>query len=251
MKEVQISPVRENSYFMKEALRTFRTNLRFCGDDVRVILFTSCLPDEGKSTVVFNLANAIRESGKKVLILDADIRKSVMIKELNAHTEEVEELYGLSHLLSRQMTMNDVVYKTNYPGLYILFAGPAVPNPTELLEKDYFTDMMNELREHFDYILVDTAPVGAVIDAAVIAKSCDGAVLVVQENGAGGRLINSVKKQMEASGIRILGAVLNKANIKQGKYYSRYYGKYYGKYYGEYYQKDEVKGDKKTKQGKK
>ena len=119
----------------------------------------------------------------------------------------------------------------------MVFAGPSVPNPTEILEKKYFKMLMDFAKEHFDYVLIDCAPIGAAIDAAVIAKHCDGAILVISQGVASSRLIQSVKKQLEASGVRILGAVLNKVKMNKSGYgygYGKYYGGYYGNYYGNY-----------------
>jgi capsular exopolysaccharide synthesis family protein len=112
-----------------------------------------------------------------------------------------------------------------------------VPNPTEILEKKYFEELLNFGREHFHYIILDCAPIGAAIDAAVVAKHCDGAILVVAQGMASGRMILNVKKQLEASGVKILGAVLNKVRMKKNSYEGGYYGGYYGTYYGSYYGK--------------
>ena len=118
------------------------------------------------------------------------------------------------------------------PRLFMVFAGPTVPNPTEILEKKYFDELLQFGREHFDYIIMDCAPLGAAIDAAVIAKHCDGAILVVAQGMVGARFINRVTKQLEASGVKILGAVLNKVKMKKNGY-GKYYGNYYGAYYGQ------------------
>ncbi len=132
----------------------------------------------------------------------------------------------------------------------MVFAGPSVPNPTEILDKKYFGELMEFARKHFDYVLLDCAPLGAAIDAAVIAKQCDGAIIVIAQGMASGRMISSAKRQLETSGVRILGAVLNKVKMKKigyGSYYGGYYGGYYGSYYGEYYNRDDEKGKKGTK----
>ena len=132
----------------------------------------------------------------------------------------------------------------------MVFAGPSVPNPTEILDKKYFGELMEFARKHFDYVLLDCAPLGAAIDAAVIAKHCDGAVIVIAQGMASARMIVSARRQLETSGVRILGAVLNKVRMKKigfGSYYGGYYGGYYGSYYGEYYNRDDRKGKKGTK----
>lgn len=231
MELVTINPGKEPGYEMKESLRTFRTNIAFCGTDIRVIMFTSCMPDEGKSTVVFNLARALTDSGKKVLIVDTDMRKSVMIRRFNASLPNGKEILGLSHYLSGQNTASDILYQTSVNGIYMAFAGPSVTNPTEMLERKDFEKFVEIGKKHFDYILIDCAPLGAAIDAAVVARVCDGAIMVVEQGGVGARMIVEHKKQLEASGVRILGAVLNKVKMSNTGYYGHYYKKYYGKYY--------------------
>ena len=235
METVQFDKIKEQSYTMKESLRALKTNIQFCGDDVKTILITSAIPNEGKSTVAMDLARSLTESGKRVLLIDTDMRKSVFVGRLRATTTTGGEIHGLSHYLSGQKRLEEVLYGTEIPRLFMIFAGPAVPNPTEILEKKYFEELLRFGREHFNYIILDCAPVGAAIDAAVVAKHCDGAIVVIAQGMASGRLILSVKKQLEASGVRILGAVLNKVKKKKSSYDGGYYGGYYGSYYGSYY----------------
>lgn len=250
MQTVSLGQVKEQSYTMKESLRALKTNIQFCGDDVQTILITSSIPNEGKSTVTMDLGRSLTESGKRVLLIDTDMRKSVLIGRLRAKNINGGEIYGLSHLLSGQRKLEDVLYTTSIPKLFMVFAGPSVPNPTEILDKKYFGELMEFARKHFDYVLLDCAPLGAAIDAAVIAKHCDGAIIVIAQGMASGRLISSAKRQLETSGVRILGAVLNKVKMKKigyGSYYGGYYGGYYGSYYGDYYNRDDEKGKRKAK----
>lgn len=232
MQEVSLNEIKKQSNAMREALRELRTNIRFCGDDVKTILFTSVAPNEGKSTVVMDLARSMIESGNKVLIIDSDMRKSVLVGRHRARSIDGKQILGLSHFLSGQKSLEDVIYQTQFPNLLMLFAGPAVVNPTELLENRYYSEMLHSMRELFDYVLIDCAPLGAAIDAAVIAKECDGAVIVISQGEVSSKSVVTIKKQLEASDIRILGAVLNKVDVKKTGYYGRYYGSYYGKYYG-------------------
>lgn len=224
MQTVRLEKIKKQSYAWQESLRALRTNLQFCGDDKKVILFTSAMPDEGKSTVVVELARSLTESGKKVLVIDTDMRKSVLAGRLRVKVNK-GELLGLSHYLSGQRPAGEVLYGTDVSGLFMVFAGPTVPNPTEILEKEYFQRLIEFGRETFDYVLIDTAPLGAAIDAALIAKKCDGAVLVVEQKRAGRQLLQGVIRQLELSEVKILGVVLNK--VKKG-----FYG--YGSYYGQY-----------------
>lgn len=227
--------LKDQSYTLKETLRALKTNIQFCGDDKRVILFTSAVPNEGKSTVVMDLARSLTDSKKSVLVIDADIRKSVLIGRMRAKVINGKEIYGLSHLLSGQKKMSEVIYATEKTGLFMVFAGPSVPNPTEMLEKRYFAELIAFARDQFDYVLIDCPPMGAAIDAAVIAKHCDGSIIVVSQGTVSSRGIVNVKKQLENAGVPILGAVLNKVQMKKNSYYGSYYGGYYGKYYGSYY----------------
>lgn len=235
METVKFGQIKEQSYTMKESLRALKTNIQFCGDDVKTILITSAVPNEGKSTVSMDLARSLTESGKRVLLIDTDMRKSVFVGRLMAQASDGGEICGLSHYLSGQRRLEDVLYGTDIPRLFMIFAGPSVPNPTEILEKKYFEELLKFGKEHFHYILLDCAPLGATIDAAVVAKHCDGAILVIAQGKASARLITNVKKQLEASGVKILGAVLNKFKLKKNSYDGGYYGGYYGSYYGSYY----------------
>ncbi len=238
MESVNLLSLKEQTYTMKESLRTLRTNLQFCGRDIKTILITSAVANEGKSTVTMELARSLTASGKNVLILDTDMRKSVLV---GRHQVEASngEIRGLSHYLSGLCRLEEALYTTNIPQLYMIFAGASVPNPTEMLEKTYFDSLLGFAREHFDYVLIDTPPLTAAIDAAVIAEKCDGAILVIAQGKTNSRLIKAIKKQLEASGVKILGVVLNKFNMRKNGYYGyrSYYGKYYGKSYDKLYEK--------------
>lgn len=248
MESAVLRQVKEQNYMMKESLRALKTNLQFCGDDVKTVLITSSVPNEGKSTVAMDLARSLTESGKRVLLIDTDMRKSVLVSRLRAKSEKGGEICGLSHYLSGQRALDEVLYATNIPNLFLIFAGPSVPNPTEILEKKYFEKLIRFGRDTFDYVLIDCAPIGAAIDAAVVAKHCDGAIIVIAQGMAGARMIGSVRKQLEASGVRILGAVLNKVKMKKSGYgYGYGYGKYYGSYYGTYYNDNSDDGLKEVK----
>ena len=222
--------LKEQSYSLKESLRALKTNIQFCGDDKKVILFTSAIPNEGKSTVVMDLARSLTDSKKSVLVIDADIRKSVLIGRMRARATGSKEIFGLSHYLSGQKKIAEVIYASDRNRLFMIFAGPSVPNPTEMLEKKYFEELIEFARDQFDYVLIDCPPMGAAIDAAVISRSCDGAIIVVSQGTVSSRGIINVKRQLENAGVHILGAVLNKVQMKKNTYYTSYYGSYYGNY---------------------
>lgn len=216
----------EQDYRSSEAYKTLRTNIEFAGSDKKVIMFTSCTPDEGKSTVSLSLALAFAETGKKVLFMDADMRGSVLVGRHNVRGE----IKGLSHFLSGREELKNIIVKTQEDGLFMIFAGVVPPNPAELLGNRRMEALIEGARKVYDYVIIDAPPLGSVIDGAVIAKNYDASVLVFEVNLISRRLAKNVKEQLEKSGCPILGAVLNKVDMKQNKYYGKYYGDYYGQY---------------------
>lgn len=226
MRKIELANLEPLDYARNEAYKSLRTNIRFCGDDVQTILMTSCTPNEGKSTVSFQLAKALADDGKKVLLLDADMRKSVLMNRLGATSKDNKKIYGLSHFLTGQNDVGDVLCGTDIAGMYIIFSGPEVPNPTELLGNSYFMQLMDAARKQFDYIIIDAPPLGSVIDAAILTSVCDGAIMVIESNAISYRMAQTIKKQLSQTGVRILGAILNKVNLKKGNYYQGYYHGY-------------------------
>lgn len=210
--------------FYEEAMKTLRTNVQFGGRGIQTIVLTSCFPNEGKSDVVMQLAREFGNMGKKVLLLDADIRKSALASRYQVQ----KTVKGLSQYLSGQSTIPAIFYQTNFQNVDIIFSGPSAPNPSELLEDEAFAELLQEMKRHYDYILIDTPPINGIIDAAVVAKQCDGAILVIESELVSYKVAQKAKEQLEKTGCRLLGAVLNKVDQQQDKYYSKY-GYYYKK----------------------
>ena len=238
-KKVEMTWDNSGGFFVRDAFYTLRTNVLFCGREVKAIVITSCLENEGKSTVSIGLAKGLAENGERVLFLDADLRKSVLASRVKTEGTIV----GLSQVLSGQIQAEEVIYETDCKGLDVVFAGPFPPNPAELLTGKEFKEFVASLRENYDHIIIDAAPLGLVVDAAAIAEVCDGSILVLNKGQIKSRLAQNVKKQLERSKCQILGAVLNQTTRRNRRssygyyYYQRYssYGKYYGKYgYGRY-----------------
>lgn len=226
-KNITLTDSHAGDYFYEEAIKTLRTNLQFSGKNNKVVLLTSVHSNEGKSDISFNLAVELGKAGKKVLLIDADIRKSAY----KSRYDIKEETQGLSQYLSGQVEQIDqVVCKTNYENLYLILAGPYAPNPTEMLGDEQFGQLLKAARQVFEYVIVDTPPLGTVVDAAVIGQYCDGALLVVESESTSYRACQKVKGQLERSGCKILGAVLNKVSSKgRNSYYSKYSRVYYGR----------------------
>lgn len=160
----------------KEAFKTLRTNIEFSGDDIKAICITSCTPNEGKSSISYELAKSFAQNGKKTLLLDADLRKSVM----RAGHKKGKVRLGLTNCPAGKAAFGDCMCVTDIPNLCMVFAGPVPPNPSELLGNNRFCRLMEEARKVFDIIIVDTPPLGSVIDTAVVSKQCDGAVIVME-----------------------------------------------------------------------
>lgn len=219
-----------------EALKALRANVQFCGTDVHSIVITSCLPGDGKSTISIGLSMALAQAGRKVLLIDADLRKSVMLKQ---YTDAVG-FAGLSEFLSGLASLDDVKKKTQIGNLDIIFCGQYPANPTELLSSSAFKNFIAEEKKKYDYVIVDTPPLGLVVDSAVIASVCDSAIMVLAQGKIKSKLAVDVKEQLEKSGVRIIGAVLNKESRAKEAYdyrYSGYMGKYMDKYVSEYISK--------------
>lgn len=221
MEEIVLKLPGTKDFFTQEAYNVLRTNLQFCGQDIRVIALTSCHENEGKTTISLHLARSLSELGKKVLVIDADMRKSVIA----GRNTNVKRAAGLSEVLSGMNRLGDCIYQTQYPTLHLMFAGKYPPNPVELLNGKYFSTLIMETRKVYDYVILDTPPLGSVIDAAVVAPNCDGVILVIGDGNVSYRQAQEVKAQLEKSGSRILGVVRNNVRKKSSGYYKK--EKYY------------------------
>lgn len=222
MEQIAIRRLIVKDFQTAEAIKTLRTNLMFSGADVKAVALTSFVASEGKSTISFQLAASLAQAGKRVLLLDADLRKSNLVHRFRVKSK----VEGLSHYLSGMANANDLLYETDQPGLYIMFAGAYVPNSAELLGNAAFGSLITALKDVFDYVIVDSAPLGQVIDCAVISPNVDGVLIVVDTTNNSYKMERRVKAQLEKAGARILGVVLNRVDIKdRGGYYGKIYSK--------------------------
>lgn len=216
-KVIMTDPRQVNDHY-EEAIKTLRTNIQYTGINTKAIMLTSCFPNEGKSDISFQLARELGKAGKRVLFLDADIRKSSFVGRYQIE----RKVNGLSQFLSGQIGGKELIYRTNYPGLDIVFAGPAVPNPSELLEQEAFASLLDIVREQYDYVIIDTPPAATVVDPIIVAKHCDGVIMVIESDAVSYKVAAKVKKSLTRSGCRVLGAVLNKVDMRRDRYYSKY-----------------------------
>lgn len=216
----------------EEHYNALRTNIQLSGDNLKVLAISSVKPGEGKSTTSTNIAWSFARAGYKTLLVDADVRNSVMSGIFKSR----EKITGLTDYLSGSTDLSQGLCDTNVENLFVIQAGPVSPNPTALLQSDNFNNMIDTLRKYFDYVIVDTAPIGMVIDAAIITQKCDASILVTAAGETKRRDVLKAKEQLEQTGTPFLGVVLNKFNTEVEKYGA--YGGYgaYGAYgsYGNY-----------------
>ncbi|AJD92265.1 tyrosine protein kinase [Jeotgalibacillus malaysiensis] len=204
-----------------EQYRTIRTNIQFSAVDnaIQTMIVTSSGPGEGKSTTASNMAIVFAQSGKRTLLIDADMRKPT------AHyTFNVMNTRGLTNVLTKQNDLSEAIQEVDVNKLHVLTSGPIPPNPSELLGSrgmDYF---LEQAKEAYDIIIFDTPPVLAVTDAQILANRCDGAILVVRSQVADKEKALKAKELLESANARILGAVLNDKKMDTGDDYYYYYG---------------------------
>lgn len=229
---------RDLPYEIDEEIKTLRTNLLLCGDDKRIVMITSCLGSEGKSSIAWELARSLSDLGRRVFLVDADLRRSVFNQRVVLGTIQ----QGLTHYLAGQSSLEDAMYNCEGTRITVMPAGTAPPNPSELLAGERMTRLLQESRKAFDYVLVDCAPLGMVVDASVVAPHCDGSLLLIESGVISYRFAQEVMSKLRNAHCPVLGVVLNKVDRTKSKYYG-HYGKYgkYGKYgqnrYENYYKK--------------
>ncbi|WP_036711157.1 CpsD/CapB family tyrosine-protein kinase [Paenibacillus pinihumi] len=205
---------------ISEAYRTLRTNIQYSAIDtsIQVVMVVSTQMDEGKTTTITNLAIAYAQEGKRVLLIDADMRKP-SIHHVFALTNRV----GLSSILSNQFNVQDVISDTPVDNLSIISAGPIPPNPSEMLGSQKLKVLLAEMREQYDMILFDTPPIMAVTDSLILSALCDGVVLVVQAGKVKKDLVKKTRASLQHVNAPLLGTVLNNVAGSSGKIYHDYY----------------------------
>lgn len=203
--------------FIKKAEEYYNalcTNIQLSGDKLKVISVTSVNPGEGKTTTSVNIARSFARTGYKTLLIDGDTRNSVISGVFKSR----EKITGLTEFLSGTADLSHGLCDTNIENLFVIQSGSVSPNPTALLQSKNFNDMIETLRKYFDYIIVDTPPIGIVIDAAIITQKCDASILVTAIGEVNKRDVQKAKQQLEQTEKLFLGVVLNKLDISVDKY---------------------------------
>ncbi|REK69269.1 CpsD/CapB family tyrosine-protein kinase [Paenibacillus paeoniae] len=207
---------------ISESYRSLRTNIDFSSIDekMQVIMVSSAGPGEGKSTTITNLAITFAQSERKVVLIDADLRKPTA-----HHTFSISNRFGLSSVLSQQCSLEEATQHSNVPGMDIITAGAIPPNPAEMLNSKRMSAVIDALRQKYDVILIDTPPLLAVTDAQIVATKSDGVVLVVDQGRVKREIGKKAVQNLQSVNARILGVVLNnvKRRAKEEAYYY-YYG---------------------------
>lgn len=197
-----------------EAYRKLRTNIQFSSIDsqIQTIMIASASSGEGKTTTIGNLAVTYAQEGKKVLVMDTDLRKPAVHLMFN-----VPNHVGLSSVLSSQYQVTEVLRETGVEGLHVLSSGPIPPNPSEMIGSRKMTALLEGLKGEYDVILFDTPPVLTVTDALIISSLCDGVILVVNAGKVKKDLVKKAKAHLEHVNARILGAVLNNVQLPKSR----------------------------------
>lgn len=232
---LEVSNFPKLDYVCNEAMNTLCTNLSYCGKDIRKIMITSRYAGEGKSYVSMNLLRTFSQLGKKTVLVDTDLRASGIQSDYRLRCS-TRNHYGLSEYLSGICSLDEAIYQTNLPNTCMIPAGHEAPNPLQLLDTQAMGDLIGQLAEQFDVVLVDTPPVGMLVDAVAMAKFCDGALLVVGYCKGKQQEIGDAVESIKQTGCKVLGAVLNgvKFNSMSNRHYyysSERYASHYNKRY--------------------
>ncbi|MEN8152007.1 MAG: CpsD/CapB family tyrosine-protein kinase, partial [Planctomycetota bacterium] len=213
-----------------EAFRGIRTAISYSSreTDHRVYLVTSSGPKEGKSTITINVATVMAYSGTKTILVDADLRRPRIHKSF-----DLDNTVGLTNVIIGDVSVEEAVQPTAVDNLYVLPSGPIPPNPSELLGRDRMLGVLDELRGGYDRIMLDTPPIGAVTDAAVLGRIVDSVILVVHAGRTRKKLIERGLEQLSQIDVDVAGVVLNNLRIGRKRYSPGYYDYYYySSYYG-------------------
>ncbi len=206
---------------VSEQFRTVRTNINFSmpDKDLKTVLFTSSTPGEGKSTSAANVAIVFAQEGKKVLLIDADMRKPTM-----HYTFHTTNSTGLSNLLTRKWELKDVVKETEIEGLSLITCGPIPPNPAELLGSKTMDALIEQLSGIYDIVIFDAPPLLSVTDAQILSNKCDGTIFVLNAGSTDKANAVRSKEALLSAKANILGTLLNNFVLEKDHYYYQYYG---------------------------
>jgi capsular exopolysaccharide synthesis family protein len=218
---------------VSEAIKNIKTSifLSLPATSIGTLVVSSAVPQEGKTFISVSIASVLCSNSKKVLLVDADLRRPRIGKVFS----QPDNIPGLTTYLTQESAkLQSILHKSKVPGLYYVTAGPLPPNPVALLESERMLEFVNKCRRVFDFVIFDSPPVAGFSDARILSNKVDGVIMVVREGNVPLELIRQSKSMITSANGRILGVVLNMANGSSDYYgtgYSGYY-RYYGHYYG-------------------
>lgn len=207
---------------VQNAAKTLLANIRFASVDrpVKSIVLTSSVPNEGKSTVAYNLAQAIASSGKRTLIVECDMRRRSLADMVGARAR-----HGIYAVLSGQVELDEALVATSHRNLFFLVSEPHIPNPADILSSQRFRKLVAQMESDFDYVVIDTPPVGTFVDAAIIAALADATALVVRERFVKRAELQNAYDQLKKADANVIGVIMNMCEAESSEYYYAYYNK--------------------------
>ena len=207
---------------VQNAAKTLLANIRFASVDrpVKSIVLTSSVPNEGKSTVAYNLAQAIASSGKRTLIVECDMRRRSLADMVGARAR-----HGIYAVLSGQVELDEALVATSHRNLFFLDSEPHIPNPADILSSQRFRKLVAQMESDFDYVVIDTPPVGTFVDAAIIAELADATALVVRERFVKRAELQNAYDQLKKADANVIGVIMNMCEAESSEYYYAYYNK--------------------------
>ena len=208
MNKIKMDLTKELPYAVEESINRLRINVSFLGNEIKKIMVVSTMPNEGKSFVTLQMWKQMASAGIKSVFVDGDMRNSVIVNKYGIEKEDGSEMEGLTHYLAEEFPLENGDIIPNVENII---------NPSMLLESDKFGNMLNQLAEDYRYVFVDAPPLGLVSDAEKIGSMCDGAILVIRSGETSKSEVKSSINQLERSGCKILGVVLNRATDAKGK----------------------------------
>lgn len=203
-----------------EAIRSVRTNIQFSDidDKKRVIAMTSSKPSEGKTTVLYSIAKSFAENGNSVVLLDFDLRMPKVGKVAGIETN-----MGITNVITGKVELDRALIKDqNEDNLFVLLSGPVPPNPAEILASNHVKELIKELSQRFDYVFLDTPPVGLFTDASIVSTYCDGVIFAIKANDTKKEEVSHALENLKKVNGKVLGAVLTFADLKESTYKGYY-----------------------------
>jgi capsular exopolysaccharide synthesis family protein len=229
-KEFQTVVLKDTNSMVSEAFRSLRTRMQFFLKDAKspLVLVTSSMPGEGKTFTALNLASAYSLTGKKTLLMGFDLRRPKLYTDFDLNNEK-----GVSTYLIGKDSLNDIIQKTEFPNLHLITAGPVPPNPAELAASEKMKELVAKLKEIYDYIIVDSAPIGTVSDSYAVAGLADATLLIVRHKKTLKNLLENTLSEAKANEVKGLSILVNDMDTRSLSYrYAYSYG------YGYKYEKD-------------